>query len=61
MRHFVLAIVVLLTSARFVRAQNLHVNDGSGDPPKLWIAINVWGLERLPSGGPEWSLDEKLM
>ena len=41
-------------------AQNLHINDGSSDPPKLWIAINVWGLEKLPAGGPEWSLDEKL-
>jgi hypothetical protein len=41
-------------------AQNLHVNDGSGDPPKLWIAMNVWGLEKLPAGGTEWSLDEKL-
>lgn len=61
MRQSVLAIVVLLLTAQFGRAQNLHVNDGSGDPPKLWIAINAWGLERLPSGGPEWSLDEKLM
>jgi sugar phosphate isomerase/epimerase len=40
--------------------RSLHVNDGSEDPPKLWIAINVWGLEKLPSGSPEWSLDEKL-
>jgi hypothetical protein len=60
MRHSILAIVLLL-SARLGRAQNLHVNDGSGDPPKLWIAINVWGLERLPAGAPEWSLEEKLM
>jgi hypothetical protein len=37
-------------SAPMVRAQNLHVNDGSSDPPKLWIAINVWGLEGLPAG-----------
>ena len=61
MRHSVLAIVVVLMGARFGRAQNLYVNDGSGDPPKLWIAINVWGLERLPAGAPEWSLEEKLM
>jgi len=61
MRHSVLALVVLLMTAQLGRAQNLHVNDGSGDPPKLWIAINVWGLERLPAGAPEWSLEEKLM
>ncbi len=61
MRHSVLSLSVLLLTAPFSRAQNLHVNDGSGDPPKLWIAINVWGLERLPAGGPEWSLEEKLM
>ncbi len=40
--------------------QNLHVKDGSSDPPKLWIAMNVWGLEKIPAGGTEWSLDEKL-
>jgi hypothetical protein len=51
---------ILLLSARSPFAQNLHVNDGSGDPPKLWIAVNVWGLEKLPAGGPEWSLEEKL-
>jgi len=61
MRYSVLALAVLLTSAPFGRAQNLHVNDGSEDPPKLWIAINVWGLEKLPAGAPEWSLEEKLM
>ncbi len=49
---------LFVSSAAF--AQNLHVNDGSADPPKLWIAMNVWGLEKLPAGGPEWSLDEKL-
>jgi hypothetical protein len=42
------------------RAQTLHVNDGSGDPPKLWIAINVWGLDGIPAGAREWSLEEKL-
>jgi hypothetical protein len=52
--------VALLASAPFTRAQNLHVNDGSGEPPKLWIAINVWGLDGLPAGSPEWSLEEKL-
>jgi hypothetical protein len=50
--------LLLLSSSAL--AQNLHINDGSSDPPKLWIAINVWGLEKLPAGGPEWSLDEKL-
>jgi hypothetical protein len=60
MRHPVLALVALLASAPSGGAQNLHVNDGSGDPPKLWIAINVWGLERLPAGSPEWTLEEKL-
>lgn len=54
-------IVLLLLSARFGSAQNFHVNDGSGDPPKLWIAVNVWGLEKIPAGGTEWSLEEKLM
>jgi hypothetical protein len=60
MRHSVLALIALLASAPLVRAQNLHVNDGSEDPPKLWIAINVWGLEGLPAGETEWSLEEKL-
>ena len=60
MRHSILALVALLASAPLLRAQNLHVNDGSDDPPKLWIAINVWGLEGLPAGQTEWSLDEKL-
>ena len=61
MRHSVLTLVVLLLTAQLGLAQNLNVNDGSGDPPKLWIAINVWGLEGLPAGAPEWSLEEKLM
>jgi hypothetical protein len=51
---------LLLLLASPALAQNLHINDGSSDPPKLWIAINVWGLEKLPAGGTEWSLDEKL-
>jgi hypothetical protein len=59
MRIFCLVTLLLLGSG-WVRAQNFHVNDGSGDPPKLWIAINVWGLDKIPSGGPEWSLEEKL-
>jgi len=58
--RLVLTIALLLLTARFGRAQNLHINDGSEDPPKLWIAINVWGLEGLPADGPEWSLEEKL-
>src|SRR6266540_1807735 len=41
-------------------AQSLHASDGSQDPPKLWIAVNLWGLMGLPDGQPEWSLDEKL-
>jgi hypothetical protein len=53
------ALLVLFLAAPPL-AENLHISDGSDDPPKLWIAINVWGLEKLPSGGPEWSLDEKL-
>jgi hypothetical protein len=60
MRHSILVLLVLFLTAPFGRTQNLHVNDGSGDRPKLWIAINVWGLEGLPPGGPEWSLEEKL-
>ena len=60
MRHSILVLFVLFLTAPFGRTQNLHVNDGSGDRPKLWIAINVWGLEGLPAGGPEWSLEEKL-
>jgi len=61
MRHSILALVALFASAPLAGAQNLHVNDGSDDPPKLWIAINVWGLEGLPSGQTEWSLEEKLL
>jgi len=61
MRHPVLTLLALLATAPLLRAQNFHVNDGSDDPPKLWIAINVWGLEGLPAGGPEWSLEEKLL
>jgi hypothetical protein len=53
-------LVLLLSCARLGNSQNFHVNDGSSDPPKLWIAINVWGLEKIPAGGPEWSLEEKL-
>jgi len=60
MRHSILVLLVLFLTAPFGRTQNLHVNDGSGDRPKLWIAINVWGLEGIPAGGPEWSLEEKL-
>jgi sugar phosphate isomerase/epimerase len=60
MRHSILALVALLAGAPLVRGQNLHVNDGSDDPPKLWIAINVWGLEGLPTPRTEWSLEEKL-
>jgi hypothetical protein len=60
MRHSILVLLVFFLTAPFGRTQNLHVNDGSGDRPKLWIAINVWGLEGLPAGGPEWSLEEKL-
>ncbi len=59
MRHSTV-LVMLLLSASLAAAQNYHVNDGSTDPPKLWIAVNVWGLEKLPAGGAEWSLEEKL-
>lgn len=54
-------LVMLLSSPRLGNTQNFHINDGSSDPPKLWIAINVWGLEKIPAGGTEWSLEEKLM
>jgi hypothetical protein len=53
--HQLLVLGLLLSSV-----PNLHVNDGSSDPPKLWIAINVWGLEKIPAGAPEWSLEEKI-
>jgi hypothetical protein len=52
--------LLLLLGARAGIAQNFHVNDGSSDPPKLWIAMNVWGLEKIPAGGPEWTLEERL-
>lgn len=55
MPHSLLALVLLLSSV-----PNLHVNDGSSDPPKLWIAMNVWGLEKIPVGSPGWSLEEKI-
>src|SRR5262245_56711217 len=57
-RPFLSILFFLVSGSAF--SQNHHVNDGSSDPPKLWIAINVWGLEKLPAGGAEWSLDEKL-
>jgi hypothetical protein len=59
MRISVVALM-LLPLAQSGLTQSLQVNDGSSDPPKLWIAVNVWGLEKLPAGGPEWSLEEKL-
>ena len=55
MPHSLLALVLLLSSV-----PNFHVNDGSSDPPKLWVAMNVWGLEKIPAGSPEWSLEEKI-
>jgi hypothetical protein len=58
MRHLLL--VLAACAARAASAETFHVSDGSSDPPKLWIAMNVWGLEKIPAGSPEWSLDEKL-
>jgi hypothetical protein len=45
------ALLALLLAAPPALAENLHISDGSDDPPKLWIAINVWRLEKLPPAG----------
>jgi hypothetical protein len=59
-RKIASAILLLAPLATAAPAQSLSASDGSDGLPRLVIVQSMWGMTGLPSGGREWSDEEKL-
>jgi hypothetical protein len=51
---------VLGASVLSAEGQSLNCRDGRDAPPRLQIVQNLWGLQKYPSPGAEWSEERRV-